>query len=106
MIKITTEDTFRNDIAKNGITLVAFVAHWCKFCGQMETEFEELERRMPDITILLVDTDRQIELTERYEVTALPTILILQNGITLGKDRGFKRAKEMVQLINELAKNI
>ena len=69
-----TNDTFENDIAKD-ITVVEFWADWNK-----QNQFAELNK-LKDCNIYRIDIMNCMDIQTEYNVSAIPTIIIFDNGI-------------------------
>ena len=69
-----TNDTFENNIAKD-ITVVEFWAGW-----NSANEFKELVK-LKDCSVYRVDIMNCMDIQTKYSVTAIPTIIIFDNGI-------------------------
>ena len=69
-----TNDTFENDIAKD-ITVVEFWADWNK-----QNQFAELNK-LKDCNIYRIDIMNCMDIQTKYNVSAIPTIIIFDNGI-------------------------
>jgi hypothetical protein len=63
----------------------------------------KLSEKYPDIKFLKVDSDQAEELCKHYEVSALPTILFINNGDVLSIIKGFNLDK-MNSELDELNK--
>ena len=69
-----TNDTFENNIAKD-ITVVEFWAGW-----NSANEFKELIK-LKDCNVYRVDIMNCMDIQAEYNVSAIPTIIIFDNGI-------------------------
>ena len=69
-----TNETFKDDIAKD-ITVVEFWADWNK-----HNQFNELNK-LKDCNIYRIDIMNCMDIQTEYNVTAIPTIIIFDNGI-------------------------
>ena len=69
-----TNETFKDDIAKD-ITVVEFWADWNK-----HNQFEELNK-LKECNKYRVDIMNCMDIQTEYNVTAIPTIIIFDNGI-------------------------
>lgn len=58
--------------------MIDFGATWCKPCHRMEPILKNLEK---DFQVLRVDIDINPTFTKQHGVTAVPTILIMKNGV-------------------------
>lgn len=74
VVEYTGED-FEKDTLTEGITLVDFGAAWCGPCQMLEPTLVELSKQV-DYKIVKVDTDQYSELTQKYKVKSLPTMII------------------------------
>jgi len=74
--------TFENVIANGGNRpiLVDFWAPWCGPCKAIAPVLEELASEMDSVQICKVDVDNNSELAGKYNVRAIPTLLIFKNG--------------------------
>ena len=69
-----TNDTFENDIAKD-ITVIEFWAGWNSI-----NEFKELAK-LKDCNVYRIDIMNCMDIQTEYNVSAIPTIIIFDNGI-------------------------
>jgi thioredoxin 1 len=69
-----TVETFEDDIAKD-ITVVEFWADWNK-----ANQFNELSK-LKDTNVYRVDIMNCSDLQTEYNITAIPTIIVFDNGI-------------------------
>ena len=69
-----TNETFNDNIAKD-ITVIEFWAGW-----NSANEFKELVK-LKDCSVYRVDIMNCMDIQTKYSVTAIPTIIIFDNGI-------------------------
>jgi len=104
-IKMETEnkkETFSELIHGNTPVLVDFSAEWCGPCKMMKPVLEELHQRMGDkIRIIKIDIDRSPEVSSLYNVQAVPTLILFQNGNTLWRQPGVIQANQLERVINQ-----
>lgn len=75
-----TKDTFDSTIAQ-GVTLVDFWATWCQPCLMMAPILDGLAEKYSDkITVGKVNVDNEQELAQKFQVSAIPTLLLLKDG--------------------------
>jgi thioredoxin 2 len=69
--------------------LVDMWATWCTPCRMVSPALEELAtERAGDVKLVKVDVDRAPQLSERFDIRAVPTLLILEKGETLARQAG------------------
>jgi thioredoxin-related protein len=93
---------------KNQLILVDMFAEWCGWCHRFEREVfpsEAFQKATEDIVLLRLDTEDRKEGTEfqrKYQVTSLPTFLLLTPDLTLaGSIRGYAPPAQFVQMLAE-----
>lgn len=99
VVEYTGED-FEKDTLTEGITLVDFGAAWCGPCQMLEPTLVELSKQV-DYKIVKVDTDQYSELTQKYKVKSLPTMIIFKDRIPVENLRGFMTHDEIDKKVKE-----
>ena len=69
-----SSDNFKNKIAKD-IVVVEFWAGW-----NAQNEFKELTK-LNDCMIYRIDISKHMDIQMKYDVSAIPTVIIFDNGI-------------------------
>lgn len=76
-----TDSNFDEILANNPIVVVDFSATWCGPCKKVAPIVEELANDYSGkAAIGKVDVDDSPDLTERYGIRSVPTILFFKNG--------------------------
>lgn len=80
LLAVAQADNFeRLALAKAGDCVALFAARWCASAYRLAGRLAELADRHP-MTALWVDIDELPVLARRYQVTALPAMVLLRNG--------------------------
>lgn len=78
-IELTNENF--DAVVREGVSLVDFWAPWCGPCRMIAPVIDELANEYAGkANICKVNTDEQEELSARYGIRSIPTILIMKNG--------------------------
>jgi len=93
---------------KNQLILVDMFAEWCGWCHRFEREVfpsEVFQKASDDLILLRLDTEDRGEGTamqSKYQVTSLPTFLLLTPDLTLaGAIRGYAPPTQFAQMLAE-----
>lgn len=78
---VTLEEFNRRVANKDKAVLVFFHAKWCLVCAKMKPTIEEVEKDLSGkLEVMRIDTDRDKEVTDEFEVDALPLLILYKNG--------------------------
>ncbi|PIA50805.1 hypothetical protein AQUCO_01200216v1 [Aquilegia coerulea] len=109
VVKIDSEESWNYFVSQantQGCPLVVhFTAAWCIPSVVMNPFFEELALQYLDILFLLVDVDDVKELALKLEVKAMPTFIIMRDGVQVDKVVG-ANPEEVKKRIDEYLNTI
>ncbi len=85
-----TDANFQAEVLdKKGIAVVDFWAEWCGPCRMIGPIIEELSKDFDGKALIAkVDVDDNSELSAKFGVRSIPTILILKDGEVVDKHVG------------------
>ena len=69
---------FKETIEKNDFVIVDFWAPWCEPCVDFTPTFEAASAKNPDIVFGMVNTETDPEISEYFEVSQIPGILVIR----------------------------
>lgn len=88
-----TNDNFEESV-KEGVSIVDFWAIWCGPCRIMTPVVEDVAKEMPEVKVYKLNVDDFPELTAKFNIMSIPTILIFKDG------------KEVDQTVGVVSKNV
>ena len=98
-----TNDNFDKEL-KTGVVLVDFWAPWCGPCRMLGPIVEQLSEEMKTLKFGKVNVDEQPELSERFEVASIPTLLLFKNGNVIANRVGAATKESLKEWINSSIK--
>ena len=80
--------------------LVAFYAQWCPPCKALGAVLDKLVSDRDNTAVIAkVDIDAEPELTSKYGVTTVPTLMLFNNGEVVKSEPGFKSKEALKSFI-------
>lgn len=103
MALIITDSTFDELLQSNKPVVVDFWAEWCGPCKMIGPIVEELAQVYEDKVIIgKMDVDENNEITSRYGIRNIPTLLFFKEGQLIDKQVGATQKSALVQKIEAL----
>jgi thioredoxin 1 len=96
-----TEQNFEDTI-KTGIVLLDFWAGWCGPCRMFAPIFEAAAGRHPDVVFGKVDTEAEQGLAGALNIRAIPTLMVLRDGVLLAAESGVMPDEVLDDLIAQV----
>lgn len=94
-----TEETFNPTVTDNDIVLIDFWAEWCGPCRQFAPVFEKLSDDNSDIVFAKVDTEAQPALAGAFQISSIPTLMAIREGVVLYSQAGALPEQALTQLV-------
>lgn len=88
-------------LTKEGIALVDFNATWCGPCRMLKPVFEEASNADTSVKFIGVDVDKFGALAGRFNVRAVPTLVLLKDGKIVDIKTGFMPKESLLALVNK-----
>jgi thioredoxin 1 len=95
---MTTHITRATELPRSGIAVVDFHATWCGPCKRVAPQYEAFVRQYPTVKFFKVDIDAAADMAEEFQVRAVPTFLVFQNGAPMLRVNGADITKVEIQL--------
>ncbi|MYV46035.1 thioredoxin [Streptomyces sp. SID2888] len=97
-----TAKTFDKVISDNDFVVIDFWAEWCGPCRKFGPVFERVSEKHDEIVFAKVDTEAQQELAQAFEITSIPTLMIVRENIAVFRQPGALPEATLDDLINQV----
>jgi thioredoxin 1 len=79
--------------------LVDFYAEWCGPCKRLSPLVEEYAEEHPEVRVVKVNVDDCQELVKGYQVTGMPTLLVVRGGQVTARSTGLVPKAKLAELV-------
>lgn len=102
VIEITSEEQLTDLTTADATRLVALYFHtpWAAPCQTMNSVIKTLAQANPEVTFLLINADDQLDISELFEVSAVPYIILTRNQ-TILKELSGADPKEFIAALKQ-----
>ena len=97
--KQQTFSSFDDLLQQKPIVLVDFYATWCGPCQMMSKVMSECSTVVKDVAFVKVNTEKYPNIATRYQVQALPTLVLFKHGSAVARVEGALSASQLRQWI-------
>ena len=74
-----------------------FSASWCQPCKAFRPLMESMQNEMP---VTFIDVDASPQTAQQYNVRSVPTTIVVQNGMEIGRIVGARPKEEIRAIYN------
>ena len=79
--------------------LLDFWAPWCGPCRMVSPIVDEIAGERQDILVGKVNVDEEMELAAQFQVTSIPTLVVLRNGQVVNRVVGARPKDAILSLL-------
>lgn len=94
-------ETQLDEIVKEGFHIVDLYGTFCVPCKQLSMVLEEIEKEVPQVSIVKINTDENKDIVNRFHITSVPTILFYKDGEIASKKVGFIPKEEIFDILSD-----
>jgi thioredoxin 1 len=99
-VTVLNSKNFENEVLKSDKpVLVDFWAVWCGPCKMLSPVVDEIADEHPEIKVCKVNVDDEAELSVKYGIQAIPTLMVFENGELKNRSVGVIPKEDILKLI-------
>lgn len=97
--EITSADFEEVVLKSEKPVLVDFNATWCGPCRMLKPTLDELAAERPDLTVVGIDVDENMDLAEEYGVFSIPCVVLFKDGAEAERSVGLVPKEQLLALL-------
>ena len=94
------KNNFQNEIMNSEKpVLLDFWAPWCAPCRMLAPVVEEIASERADIKVGKINIDEQSELTNKFGIMSIPTLVVMKNGKIIQQVSGIRPKNVILEML-------
>lgn len=95
-----TRDNFESEVLNSPLpVLIDFYADWCGPCRMLGPVIDEIAEEATDFKVGKINIDEQPELTTKYQVMSVPTLVVIKNGEVVNRVTGVTPKQKILDML-------
>ena len=99
ILKITKDNFEAEVMNSNKPVLLDFFATWCGPCRMVGPILEEIAEEKENVKVCKIDVDHDPELAQRFQVTSIPLLVVMQDGKIINQALGAKPKDQILKML-------
>lgn len=98
-ITVTADNFDKEVLQSEKPVLLDFWAEWCGPCQMLAPIIDEIAEARSDIVVGKVNVDEEAELSLRFGIRSIPTLVVMKNGEKVASSIGYQSREEIEKLL-------
>lgn len=81
--------------------LLDFYADWCGPCRMVSPIVDEIAEENPQYVVGKINVDEEPELAAAFEVSSIPTLIVIKEGKIAGQSVGAKPKHQIIEMLEQ-----
>ena len=95
-----TGATFEKEVLQSDRPVLAdFYSNWCGPCKMLRPILEEISDDRQDVKVVSINIDEEDELAEQFDVSAIPCVVLIKDGMEADRSVGLKPREALEELL-------
>ena len=99
VLHVTIENFEQEVLKSDKPVLLDFWASWCGPCRMLAPILDELAAENPDIKVVKINTDEQMELAAQFNVMSIPALFVMKNGEVTNRTVGVQPKENLLAMV-------
>ncbi|MEW6455219.1 MAG: thioredoxin family protein [Acidobacteriota bacterium] len=89
-----------------GVKVLDFTGKWCSTCIVLDRiiESEVIPKYKNKVKFVKIDVDENENLTKKYDILSIPTLILLKDGKEIWRKSGFMSKNEVIKELEKAIK--
>lgn len=99
-VTVINKSNFEEEVVNSDKkVLLDFWASWCGPCRMVAPIVDEIADERTDIKVGKVNVDEEQELTMRFGITSIPTLIVFENGKVINQIVGARPKEAILEML-------
>lgn len=95
-----TGASFEKEVLQSDRPVLAdFYADWCGPCKMLRPILKEISDDRQDVKVVSINIDEEDELAEQFDVSAIPCVVLIKDGMEVDRSVGLKPREALEELL-------